>query len=79
VEDEEQWNSHTGSQVSESVCVRLWIRCLEWATALTATVLQHFTSFTAAVRVQHLPQVKHSRMQEFVLDPDFSALHEGCS
>jgi hypothetical protein len=30
-------------------------------------------------RVQHLPQVTHSRMQEHILDPDFSALHEGYS
>jgi hypothetical protein len=42
-------------------------------------VLQHFASFTAAVRVQHLPQVEHSRMQEHILKPDFSALHEGYS
>jgi hypothetical protein len=42
-------------------------------------VLQHFTNFTAAVRVQHLPQVQHSRMQEHVLDPDFLALREGYS
>jgi hypothetical protein len=42
-------------------------------------VLQHFTSFTAAVRVQHLPQVKHSHMQEHILNPDFSALHNGYS
>jgi hypothetical protein len=56
-----------------------WIRCLEWTTALAATVLQHFTSFTSAFREQHLPQVKHSRMQEHILNPDFSALHEGYS
>jgi hypothetical protein len=44
-----------------------------------ATVLQYFTNFTAAVRAQHLPQVKHSHMQEHVLDPDFPVLHEGYS
>jgi hypothetical protein len=39
-------------------------------------VLQHFT---AANRVQHLPQVEHSRMQEDILNPDFWALHKGYS
>jgi hypothetical protein len=48
-----------------------WSRLL-----LLRQVLHHFT---AAVRVQHLPQVEHSRMQEDILNPDFSALHEGCS
>jgi hypothetical protein len=40
-------------------------------------VLQHFTSFTDAVRVQHLPKIKHSQKQEHILNADFSPLHKG--
>jgi hypothetical protein len=38
-----------------------------------ATVLQHFTSFIAAIHIQHLPQVEHLHMQEDILNPNFSA------